>query len=101
MEHPRADSERKRIEEIGENDMNTWVAFAMGEANREKELMVFDWDKAARLIRERKPECAERHEACWGMCEKYKAWKARLDEVNKRRKEYSQKPFVKYNPYDY
>lgn len=38
--------------------MNTWAAFAMGEANRGKELMVFDWDKAARLIRERKPKCA-------------------------------------------
>ena len=38
--------------------MNTWAAFVMGEANRGKELMVFDWDKAARLIRERKPECA-------------------------------------------
>ena len=38
--------------------MNTFAAFAMGEANRWKELMVFDWDKAARLIRERKPECA-------------------------------------------
>lgn len=38
--------------------MNTWTAFAMGEANRRKELMIFDWDKAARLIRERKPECA-------------------------------------------
>ena len=38
--------------------MNTWAAFAMGEANRGKELMVFDWDRAARLIRERKPECA-------------------------------------------
>ena len=38
--------------------MNTWAAFAMGEANRGKELMVFDWDKAARLIKERKPKCA-------------------------------------------
>ena len=38
--------------------MNTLVTFAMGEANRGKELMVFDWNKAARLIRERKPECA-------------------------------------------
>lgn len=36
--------------------MNTLMAFAMGEANRGKELMVFDWDKAAKLIRERKPE---------------------------------------------
>ena len=38
--------------------MNTWLAFAMGEANKYKELMVFDWDKAARLIKERKPERA-------------------------------------------
>lgn len=38
--------------------MNTWAAFAMGEANRGKERMVFDWDKAAKLIRERKPEWA-------------------------------------------
>lgn len=53
--------------------------------------------------REKPPckDCADRHEACWGKCEKYKAWKARLDEVNKRRKEYDAKPFVKYNPYDY
>ena len=32
--------------------MNTMMAFAMGEANRGKELMVFDWDKAASLIKE-------------------------------------------------
>ena len=32
--------------------MDTFSAFAMGLANRDKELMVFDWDKAARLIRE-------------------------------------------------
>lgn len=38
--------------------MNTWMAFAMGEANRGKEEMVFDWDKAAMLIRERKPKYA-------------------------------------------
>ena len=38
--------------------MNTWVAFTMGESNRGREMMVFDWNKAARLIRERKPECA-------------------------------------------
>ena len=46
-------------------------------------------------------DCTERYEACWGKCEKYKSWKSRLDEVNKRRKEYEAKPFVKYNPYDY
>lgn len=38
--------------------MNTLDAFAMGEANRGKEMMVFDWDKAARLIAERKPRIA-------------------------------------------
>jgi len=32
--------------------MDTLTAFAMGEANRGKPSMVFDWDKAARLIRE-------------------------------------------------
>ena len=51
-----------------------------------------------------KPPCKngiERHLACWGGCEKYKQWKIMLDEVNRRRKEYNEKPFVKYNPYDY
>lgn len=32
--------------------MNTMLAFAMGEANRGRELMVFDWDKAAQIIRD-------------------------------------------------
>lgn len=36
--------------------MNSIMAFAMGEINRHKELMVFDWAKAARIIRERKPK---------------------------------------------
>jgi hypothetical protein len=30
--------------------MRTDLAFEMGRANRDRELMVFDWDKAARLI---------------------------------------------------
>ena len=30
----------------------------MGQANRGRDLMVFDWDKAAQLIRDRKPEVA-------------------------------------------
>ena len=30
--------------------MDTMSAFLKGEANRNKELMVFDWDKAARII---------------------------------------------------
>ncbi len=33
--------------------MDTMCAFAMGEANRGKEMMVFDWNKAAALIKER------------------------------------------------
>ena len=45
--------------------------------------------------------CTERYTACHGKCEKYKDWKARLDELNNKRKEYANKPFVKYNPYDY
>lgn len=46
-------------------------------------------------------DCTERYEACWGKCEKYKEWKRDLDELNKRRKEYENKPFVRYNTYDY
>lgn len=38
--------------------MNTLAAFAMGEANRGKEKMVFDWNTAAMLIREKRPEIA-------------------------------------------
>ena len=38
--------------------MNTIAAFAMGEAYRGNELKIFDWDKAAKLIKERKPEYA-------------------------------------------
>lgn len=33
--------------------MDTLQAFAKGEANRDKELMVFDWDKAVSIIKER------------------------------------------------
>lgn len=32
--------------------MDTLSAFAMGQANRNKELKVFDWHKAAKLIKE-------------------------------------------------
>ncbi|URN85834.1 hypothetical protein [Acetobacterium wieringae] len=38
--------------------MRSDLAFANGAANRGKEMMVFDWDKAARLIKEMKPEIA-------------------------------------------
>ena len=55
------------------------------------------------VTREMSPckDCTDRHEACWGKCEKYKAWKSRLDEVNRRRREYEEEPFVHYNPYVY
>jgi len=33
--------------------METIRAFAMGEANKGEELMVFDWDKAAQIIKEK------------------------------------------------
>mgnify|MGYP000851944624 CR=1 FL=1 len=33
--------------------MDSSIAFMFGEANRGKELMVFDWDKAATLIKKR------------------------------------------------
>lgn len=35
--------------------MNTFDAFARGAASRGRERKVFDWDKAARLIAERRP----------------------------------------------
>lgn len=35
--------------------MNIIQAFTNGEANRGKELMVFDWNKAAEMIKETKP----------------------------------------------
>lgn len=34
--------------------MDTLTALAIGSVNRDKKLMVFDWEKAARLIKERK-----------------------------------------------
>lgn len=33
--------------------MNTMQAFLNGQASKDKDLMVFDWDKAAQIIRER------------------------------------------------
>ena len=38
--------------------MDDMLAYAMGLANRGKEQMVFDWDKAARIIKERNIDCA-------------------------------------------
>jgi hypothetical protein len=47
--------------------MDTLTAFAMGRATAGRELMVFDWEKAARLIVERKPEVASA-----GLCSDWK-----------------------------
>ena len=38
--------------------MDSMAAFAMGYANRGKEQMVFDWVKAAEIIRDENPETA-------------------------------------------
>lgn len=38
--------------------MKTNMAFMMGEINRKKELMIFDWDRAAMRIAEERPESA-------------------------------------------
>ena len=38
--------------------MDSFSAFAMGEANRGKEEMVFDWDRAAEIIKERNAQTA-------------------------------------------
>ena len=45
--------------------------------------------------------CEDRRPACHGQCEKYISWKSTVDEINKRRREYNNKPFVQYNPFDY
>lgn len=36
--------------------MDTMTAFALGQANRYKPMMVFDWNKAAQLIKDAKPQ---------------------------------------------
>ena len=41
-------------------------------------------------------DCVDRHEVCWGECEKYKQWKMRLDEANRRRREYREKSLAYY-----
>ena len=71
-----------------------------------EEAGLFYWEMEMRIdgqIRDNPPckDCTDRHTACHGSCDRYKEWKLRLDEVNKRRKEYNERPFVKYNPYDY
>jgi len=38
--------------------MDIMSAFARGQANRNKELMVFDWDKAAQIIKDRGAQAA-------------------------------------------
>ena len=41
--------------------------------------------------------CQDRHTACHGSCDRYKEWKQRLDELNKARREYANKPHLKRN----
>lgn len=41
--------------------------------------------------------CQDRHTACHGSCDRYKEWKQRLDELNKARKAYANKPRPKVN----
>ena len=43
-------------------------------------------------------DCVDRHEVCWGECEKYKQWKMMLDEANIRRREYREKSLAHYKP---
>ena len=38
--------------------------------------------------------CKNRHEACWGKCEKYKEWRNLVDTTNKARKEYQFKAAI-------
>lgn len=38
--------------------MDSLSAFALGETNRNKPMMVFDWHRAAQLIKERQPQSA-------------------------------------------
>ena len=53
-------------------------------------------------------DCTERFTACHGNCPKdkrgepgYLSWRKALDEINAERKKYNQRPFVRYNPFDY
>lgn len=41
-------------------------------------------------------DCTDRHESCWGKCEKYKEWKLKFDEVNQLKKKYLEPPVSKY-----
>lgn len=36
-------------------------------------------------------DCPDRHEACWGHCEKYKAWIDNVHEQQAAEREYNQK----------
>ena len=46
--------------------------------------------------REKPPckDCTDRHEACWGKCEKYKKWKDGLEKVNEERRKYNQRAAI-------
>lgn len=42
-------------------------------------------------------DCANRNPGCHDKCEKYLAWKVKLNELNKARREYADKPRPKVN----
>ena len=41
-------------------------------------------------------DCVDRHEACWSDCERYKAYRAELDEENKRKREAMEEKYITY-----
>jgi hypothetical protein len=50
--------ERRKQHEKENNKMDTFKAFVMGTINCNKETMVFDWLKAANIIKQKKPKQA-------------------------------------------
>lgn len=41
--------------------------------------------------------CPDRRTPCHDTCERYKEWKQRLEELNKARREYANRPHIKVN----
>lgn len=39
-------------------------------------------------------DCKDRHEACWGKCDKYAEWKRMLEMVNEERRKYNQRAAI-------
>jgi hypothetical protein len=45
-------------------------------------------------------DCTEKYTACYDKCEKYKAWRAKIELVKKNRKDYEKRMFSDYYDYD-